>query len=53
MIVELKDEACTKWASGWLAFQHRASRAFPDLEFNFQLSDEDAEESIFEADADA
>ena len=52
MIVELKDEACTQWASGWLAFQHRASRAFPDLEFNFQLSDEEAEESIFEADAD-
>ena len=25
VIVELKDEACTKWASGWLAFQRRAS----------------------------
>ena len=31
VIVELKDEACTQWASGWLAFQRRASRAFPDL----------------------
>ena len=34
VIAELKDEACTQWASGWLAFQRRASRAFPDLEFN-------------------
>ena len=34
VIVELKDEACTQWAFGWLAFQRRASRAFPDLEFN-------------------
>ena len=34
VIVELRDEACTQWAFGWLAFQRRASRAFPDLEFN-------------------
>ena len=34
VIVELKNEACTQWAPGWLAFQRRASRAFPDLEFN-------------------
>ena len=25
VIAELKDEACTQWASGWLAFQCRAS----------------------------
>ena len=25
VIEELKDEACTQWASGWLAFQRRAS----------------------------
>ena len=25
VIAELKDEAFTQWASGWLAFQHRAS----------------------------
>ena len=31
VITELKDEACTQWASGWLAFQRQASRAFPDL----------------------
>ena len=34
VIAELRDEACTQWASGWLVFQRRASRAFPDLEFN-------------------
>ena len=34
VIAKLKDEACTQWASGWVAFQRRASRAFPDLEFN-------------------
>ena len=53
MIAKLRDEACTQWASWWLAFQHRAFRAFPDLEFNFYLSDEGAEESIFEVDVDA
>ena len=31
VIVELKDEACSQWASGWLAFQCRASRSFLDL----------------------
>ena len=53
MIAELKDEACTQWAFGWLAFQRRASRAFPDLEFNIQPSDEEVEESASEAEADA
>ena len=52
VIVELRDEACTQWASRWLAFQHRASRAFPDLEFNIQLSDDEVEESASEAGAD-
>ena len=53
MIVELREEACTQWASGWLAFQRRASRAFPGLDFNIQLSDEEIEESTFEAEVDA
>ena len=53
MIAELKDEASTQWASGWLAFQRRASRAFPDLEFNIQLSDEEVEGSASEAEVDA
>ena len=51
VIVELKDKACTQWASGWLAFQRRASRAFPGLEFNIQLVDEEVEESTSEAEA--
>ena len=34
VIAVLKDEACTEWAFGCLSFQRRASRAFPDLEFN-------------------
>ena len=37
VIAELKDEACTQWDSGWLTFQRRASRAFPDLEFNIHF----------------
>ena len=53
VIAELKDEACTQWASGWLAFQRRASRAFLDLEFNIQLSDEEVEGSTSEAKVDA
>ena len=53
VIAELKDEACTQWDSRWLAFQRRASRAFPDLEFNIQLSDEEVEESASEAEVDA
>ena len=52
VIAELRDEACTQWASEWLAFQRRASRAFPDLELNIQLSDEEVEESASEAEAD-
>ena len=53
VIAELRDESCTQWASRWLAFQHKASRAFLDLEFNIQLSDEVVEESVSEAEADA
>ena len=53
MIAELRDEACTQWATWWLAFQRRASQAFPDLEFNIQLSDEEVEEYASEAEADA
>ena len=52
MIAELRAEACTQWASGWLAFQRRASRAFPDLEFNIHLSDEEVEGSASEAEVD-
>ena len=53
VIAELKDKVCTQWVSGWLAFQRRASRAFPDLEFYIQLSDEEVEGSASEAEVDA
>ena len=52
VIAELKDEACTQWASGWLAFQRQASQAFPDLAFNIHLSDEEVEESASKAEVD-
>ena len=52
MIAEFKDEACTQWASRWLAFQHRASRAFPNLEFNIQLFDEEVEGSASKVEVD-
>ena len=43
----LRDEACTQWASGWLAFQMKAANAYPGLDFNFDIpSDEEAEESL-------
>ena len=53
VIVELKDKACSQWASRWLSFQCRASRDFPNLEFNIQLSNEVVEESASEAKDDA
>ena len=53
VIAELRDEACTLWASGWLAFRRRAAKAFPGLDFNLQVSDEEeVEESIYEDEAD-
>ena len=53
VIVELRDEACTLRASGWLAFRRRATKAFPGLDFNLQvLDEEEAEESVCEDEAD-
>ena len=46
-IASLRDEACTQWASGWLAFQRRVAHAYPSLDLNFDIpSDEEAEESF-------
>ena len=46
-IASLRDEACTQWASGWLAFQRKAASAYPCLDLNFDIpSDEEAEESL-------
>ena len=47
VIRQLRDQASTQWASGWLAFQQKAIHAYSDLNFNFDLpSDEEAEESF-------
>ena len=35
VIAELIDEACTLWASGWLAFRRKATKVFPGFDFNF------------------
>ena len=53
VIAELKDKAYTQWASEWLSFQRQASRAFPNLEFNIQLFDEEVKGSASEAEVDA
>ena len=46
-IASLRDETCTQWASGWLAFQRRVANAYPGLDLNFDIpSDEEAEESF-------
>ena len=37
VIAELRDEACTLWASRWLAFRFKASKVFPGLSFNFRF----------------
>ena len=53
VIVELRDQACTLWASGWLAFQRSTVKAFPGLDLNFQVPDEEeVEESLSDGEAD-
>ena len=53
VIAELRDEACTLCASKWLAFRCRAAKAFPGLDFNLQVpNEEEAEESVSEDEAD-
>ena len=48
VIGRLRDEVCTHWASGWLAFQRKATNVYPCLNFNFDIpSHEAAEESLF------
>ena len=47
VIGRLRDEACTQWASGWLAFQKKAANVYPGLDFNFDIpNDEEPEESL-------
>ena len=47
VIRQLRDQADAQWASGWLAFQQKATRMYSDLDFDFDLpSDGEAEESF-------
>ena len=47
VIGRLRDQASAQWASGWLAFHHKAVNVYSNLEFNLDLpSDEEAEESF-------
>ena len=41
IIVSLRDEACTQWDSGWLAFQRKAATAYPGLDLNFDIPSEE------------
>ena len=41
VITELRDEACTLWASGWLSFRRKASKVFLGLHFDFPIPVED------------
>ena len=53
VIAELRDEACTLWTSGWLAFRRKAAKVFPGLDFNFQVPAKgETEESDFDDEAD-
>ena len=52
MIAELRDKACTLWASGWLAFRRKVAKVFLGLDFNFQVPTEgEAQESDFNDEA--
>ena len=47
VIRRLRDEACTQWASRWLAFQRKVANAYPGLDFNLDIpSDEEVEVSF-------
>ena len=47
VIGKLREKASVQWASGWLAFQQKATNAYSGLDFNFDLpSDKEAEESF-------
>ena len=50
VIMELRDEGCTLWASGWLAFRRRAAKDFLGLDFNFQVPDEEEVEEYVSKD---
>ena len=41
VVAELRDEACTLWAFGWLSFRHKTYEVFPGLRFDFPVPVED------------
>ena len=48
VIRQLRDQTSAQWAVGWLAFQRKAVHAYSDLDFDFDLpNDEEAEESSY------
>ena len=49
VISKLRDEACTLWASEWLAFWRKAAKVFLGLDFNFQVP-ADGEVEEFDSD---
>ena len=49
VIAELRDEACTLWASGWLSFRRKASKVFPGLRFNYLVP---AKDEMWESESD-
>ena len=50
VIGRLRAEACTQWVSGWLAFQKKAVKAYPGLDFNFDLPSDEEDEGSLSAD---
>ena len=41
VIAELRDEACTLWASCWLSYRRKASKVSQGLRFDFPVLTED------------
>ena len=49
-IASLRNDACTQWASGWLAFQRKAASAYRGLNLHFDSSSDEEVEGSFSAD---
>ena len=47
VIRQLRDQASAQWAAGWLAFQRKAVHAYSDLNFNFNLPNDEVGEESF------
>ena len=50
VIGRLRAEASNQWISGWLSFQKKVVNAYPSLDFNFDLPNDEEEEGSFSAD---